>query len=202
MASRSLKKILLRAVLVVVLCGFGYGLAKLPALVLERSLRRDIRASRRAAGPQSADRLPAGKMTRPDRSAEAATCGAPPAAASEAGPTAARPVRQPPETARASENRDLYEALAAVSDPEIPLSVVELGLIRHIERTADGAITVTMILTSPLCPYLKELVAGIREAVQPFAPGRKVQVEIDFSRPWSPADLSPEGRRKLFGATP
>jgi metal-sulfur cluster biosynthetic enzyme len=87
-------------------------------------------------------------------------------------------------------------------DPEIRLSVVDLGLIRRIDRNADGSITVTMTLTSPLCPYLKQLVAGIREAVQPFAAGRKVQVEIDFSRPWSPADLSPEGRRKLFGATP
>lgn len=189
MSSTVLKKILLRAMLVVVLCGLGYGLARLPALVVGRTLRQE-KAPSTPAGQDHGPAPPADERPQPpepDTLSERAD-----------GADAAR------DGAPANEERrdNVYEALKSVMDPEIRLSVVDLGLIRRIDRNADGSITVTMTLTSPLCPYLKQLVAGIREAVQPFAAGRKVQVEIDFSRPWSPADLSPEGRRKLFGATP
>jgi metal-sulfur cluster biosynthetic enzyme len=189
MPSTPLKKNLWRAVLVVALCAGGYGLAKLPVLVVGRSLRHEQPVSRpeRVASPSAALRPAAPeRVARPaDDNADAAT---------SAVRDKARANKKP--------NQDIYTALKTVIDPEVRLSVVDLGLIRRIDRHPNGGITVTMTLTSPLCPYLKELMTGIRQAVQPFAPQKEVRVEIDLSRHWSPADLSPEGRRKLFGARP
>jgi metal-sulfur cluster biosynthetic enzyme len=57
------------------------------------------------------------------------------------------------------------EALRQVFDPELGMSVVELGLIRKLDINADG-IEVTMILTTPFCPYGPALIEQIREKVQ------------------------------------
>lgn len=47
----------------------------------------------------------------------------------------------------------LREALREVIDPELGLNVIELGLIRNVRQDDDGSITLTMILTTPFCPY-------------------------------------------------
>lgn len=64
-----------------------------------------------------------------------------------------------------SKVEELVESLRAVIDPEIGLNVVELGLIRNIdlneeEDTAD----LTMILTTPFCPYGPQLIEQVRMA--------------------------------------
>lgn len=195
MSSTILKKILFRAMLVFVLCGLGYGLAKLPTLIVGYTLRHERPDNRPPTAP-----TPSAEQNRevtPPAAEHPEATTTPSALPDNANDSVAADARLLP----ADDGRQgkIYGALKTVIDPEMRLSVVELGLIRRIDHNPDGSITVTMTLTSPLCPYLKELVAGIREAVQPFAPGKTVHVEIDFSRPWSPDDLSPEGRRKLFG---
>lgn len=57
------------------------------------------------------------------------------------------------------------EALRQVFDPELGMSVVELGLIRKLEFGAGG-VEVTMILTTPFCPYGPAMIEQIREKVQ------------------------------------
>jgi metal-sulfur cluster biosynthetic enzyme len=62
-----------------------------------------------------------------------------------------------------SKDEELLESLRAVIDPEIGLNVVELGLIRNINinEAADTA-KVTMILTTPFCPYGPQLIEQVR----------------------------------------
>ena len=57
------------------------------------------------------------------------------------------------------------EALREVYDPELGMSVIELGLIRKFDWT-PGNVDVTMILTTPFCPYGPALIEQIREKVQ------------------------------------
>lgn len=54
----------------------------------------------------------------------------------------------------ASKEEQLMESLRSVIDPEIGLNIVELGLVRNLEvdTETEGA-TITMILTTPFCPY-------------------------------------------------
>lgn len=57
----------------------------------------------------------------------------------------------------------LLESLRSVIDPEIGLNIVELGLIRNIDVSeADDSATITMILTTPFCPYGPALIDQVR----------------------------------------
>jgi metal-sulfur cluster biosynthetic enzyme len=57
----------------------------------------------------------------------------------------------------------LIESLRSVVDPEIGLNIIELGLIRDVAMSeeADSA-TITMILTTPFCPYGPALIEQVR----------------------------------------
>ncbi len=60
------------------------------------------------------------------------------------------------------------EALREVMDPELEMNVVELGLIRDIQIKDDSA-TVSMILTTPFCPYGPALLESVRTTVEKTA---------------------------------
>ena len=66
-----------------------------------------------------------------------------------------------------AENR-LREALREVYDPELGMSVMELGLVRKFDWTPDK-VEVTMILTTPFCPYGPSLIEQVRQKAQEVA---------------------------------
>ena len=51
----------------------------------------------------------------------------------------------------------IVEQLKTVFDPEIPVDIYELGLIYKVSLDAEGAATIRMTLTSPMCPAAEEL---------------------------------------------
>ena len=57
------------------------------------------------------------------------------------------------------------EALREVYDPELGMSVIELGLIRKFDWTPEN-VEITMILTTPFCPYGPALIEQVRQKVQ------------------------------------
>jgi metal-sulfur cluster biosynthetic enzyme len=77
------------------------------------------------------------------------------------------------------------DALRSVIDPELGLSVVELGLIYGV--TVDGdRVTVRMTLTAPGCPLHAVMPDWVREAVGALPGVREVDVELTFDPPWRP----------------
>jgi ring-1,2-phenylacetyl-CoA epoxidase subunit PaaD len=88
----------------------------------------------------------------------------------------------------------VLEALRGVDDPEMQLSIVDLGLVRelHIE---GGAARVVMTLTTRGCPLVGVIQSQVEDAVRGagFAP----EVEMVFDPPWSPEDMSEAGRAAL-----
>jgi metal-sulfur cluster biosynthetic enzyme len=74
-------------------------------------------------------------------------------------------------------------ALETVLDPEIGLSVIELGLIREI-RFEPGTTRIRMLLTTPFCPYAPQLMAEVKQAAMSVVPQR-CEVEL-LPDPWSP----------------
>lgn len=83
-----------------------------------------------------------------------------------------------------SKEDEVFEALRKVMDPEIGLSVVELGLIRKLELSEDKA-HVTMILTTPFCPYGPQLLEQSRKTVE-VAAERPATIEMG-SEMWDPS---------------
>lgn len=63
----------------------------------------------------------------------------------------------------ANKEEELIETLRTVYDPEIGLNIVELGLVRNIEVDPDTEqATITMILTTPFCPYGPQIIEQVR----------------------------------------
>ncbi len=79
----------------------------------------------------------------------------------------------------------IVEALREVLDPELGLSVVELGLIYGIE-VVDGRVTVTMTLTAPGCPLHDAMLDWVRESVGRVPGVAEVEVRLTFDPPWTP----------------
>lgn len=61
-----------------------------------------------------------------------------------------------------SKEEEIREALRMVVDPEIGLNVVELGLIRDLDTSNPDKAKITMILTTPFCPYGPQLIDQVR----------------------------------------
>ncbi len=84
----------------------------------------------------------------------------------------------------ASKEEEVRESLRNVIDPEIGLNVVELGLIRDLE-VVENQTKVTMILTTPFCPYGPAMIDQVRQAALDVA-GGEVTVEIGTEM-WDPS---------------
>jgi metal-sulfur cluster biosynthetic enzyme len=85
-----------------------------------------------------------------------------------------------------NKEEELIESLRTVIDPEIGLNIVELGLVRNIEiDESDDSANVTMILTTPFCPYgpqLLEQVGMVANTV--MSGGAKIEVGTEL---WDPS---------------
>jgi metal-sulfur cluster biosynthetic enzyme len=79
----------------------------------------------------------------------------------------------------------VVEALRAVLDPEIGLSIVDLGLVYAI-RVEGAAVRVTMTLTARGCPLHDVMTEWVRAAVGRVPGVQRIEVEITFDPPWTP----------------
>ncbi len=89
------------------------------------------------------------------------------------------------------------QALASVFDPEIPVSVLELGLIYDRKVTPSGQVDITMTLTAPGCGMGPVLVDEIKRRVALVPNVSAVQVELVFDPPWSRDMMSEEAQLEL-----
>lgn len=91
---------------------------------------------------------------------------------------------------------EVIEALKEVYDPEIPVNIVDLGLIYDIE-VSDGEVAVEMTLTAQGCgmgPYIAQQ-AEWRIAEIPGV--EDVEVELVWDPPWTPELITEDGKRLL-----
>jgi ring-1,2-phenylacetyl-CoA epoxidase subunit PaaD len=89
----------------------------------------------------------------------------------------------------------VWEALAEIPDPEIPvISLVELGVIRGVE-VQDGRVRVDFTPTFLGCPAVEVMQSAMAERIRELGAEPEVRVVADDS--WSTDRISPEGRQKL-----
>ncbi|GAA1515506.1 metal-sulfur cluster assembly factor [Nocardioides humi] len=93
------------------------------------------------------------------------------------------------------------DALRRVQDPELPIDVVELGLVYDIrvEEPTDGGsrVEVEMTLTSMGCPCHDLIVDDVRAAAASVPGVREVEVDVVWDPPWDRSRLGESGRRSL-----
>jgi metal-sulfur cluster biosynthetic enzyme len=75
-------------------------------------------------------------------------------------------------------------ALATVYDPEIPVDILNLGLIYEVSIDETGLVSVVMSLTSPACPVAGELPLWVADAVATVPGASVVPPTVTFDPPW------------------
>lgn len=95
----------------------------------------------------------------------------------------------------------ILEALKVVKDPEIPVNVVDLGLIYDVRIGDEGAVDIDMTLTSMGCPVQDMIEADAELAAMKVDGVRKVNVEFVWSPPWSTEKMTDDGKKqmRMFG---
>jgi probable FeS assembly SUF system protein SufT len=98
------------------------------------------------------------------------------------------------------EEEKVWDALRQVYDPEIPASIVELGLVYVVAaEPAEGGhrVAIAMTLTAPGCGIGPVLVEDVRRAVLAVPGVVDVQVELVFDPPWDPSRMSEAAKLQL-----
>jgi len=91
----------------------------------------------------------------------------------------------------------ILDALRQCYDPEIPVNIVDLGLIYDVQHDDAGNVTVKMTLTSQGCPAAMSIPDQVKSRVAAIDAVRDVAVEVVWDPPWNPAMISPAGRQQL-----
>jgi metal-sulfur cluster biosynthetic enzyme len=93
----------------------------------------------------------------------------------------------------------LWAALRQVEDPELRLSIVELGLVYGITLDDDGVVTVDMTLTSPACPVGPMLQGMIFHRLSGMEGVEDVEVNLVWDPPWDPRKMASEEVKMTLG---
>jgi metal-sulfur cluster biosynthetic enzyme len=104
--------------------------------------------------------------------------------------------------------QDVLSALKSCYDPEIPVNIVDLGLIYTVnfadvphetlkDETPKQDVAVDMTLTSPGCPEHVNISAQVKSRLEQLPGIRNAAVNIVWTPPWTPERLTPEAKKQL-----
>jgi probable FeS assembly SUF system protein SufT len=114
------------------------------------------------------------------------------------GKTAAKPPEVPPGASDEDIKNIIWQQLKTCYDPEIPVNIVDLGLVYECDVTksedAMRTVDIKMTLTAPGCGMGEVLVQDVREKVQIIPTVAHANVELVFDPPWNQTMMSDEAR--------
>jgi metal-sulfur cluster biosynthetic enzyme len=93
--------------------------------------------------------------------------------------------------------KQVVEALKQAVDPEVGINVVDLGLVYGIKIDDQNNVTVTMTMTSPMCPIISIILADVQLRLEKLPNVGKVNIELVWEPAWSAEMISEEYRKQL-----
>ena len=93
----------------------------------------------------------------------------------------------------------IMERVKEVFDPEIHMSIVELGLVYGVEVSDDGVVAVTYTLTSPGCPLGAVIDGQIQDVLIDLPGVKQVLTKLTFSPPWDPRTMASDDVKMQLG---
>jgi len=91
----------------------------------------------------------------------------------------------------------IEEVLRTVHDPEIPVNIMELGLVYEIKINEGGKVKITMTLTAPACPVAGEIIMEVESKVRAIEGVSDVHVHLTFDPPWTRDMMTEEAKLEL-----
>jgi FeS assembly SUF system protein len=93
---------------------------------------------------------------------------------------------------------EVMDALQECYDPEIPVNIVDLGLIYNVDIDDEaGQVQITMTLTALGCPMAGEVVDEVQMRVKQVENVNDCKVEMTFDPPWSPDRMTEDAKWEL-----
>jgi FeS assembly SUF system protein len=89
------------------------------------------------------------------------------------------------------------DVLRSVYDPEIPVSIYELGLVYDIDVTDDGVVRIQMTLTAPSCPVAGVIPGEVEAKLRAVEGVMDAEVDLVWDPPWDPSRMSEAARLEL-----
>ncbi|HEX4085362.1 MAG TPA: iron-sulfur cluster assembly protein [Chthoniobacteraceae bacterium] len=105
-----------------------------------------------------------------------------------------------PSTGEAVTEQQVWDVLKTCYDPEIPVNIVDLGLIYdlRIETASNGAkVSVQMTLTAPGCGMGPVIAREAQQKIVQLCGVADADVQVIWEPPWTPDKISTEGKQKL-----
>ncbi|MGA7477159.1 MAG: metal-sulfur cluster assembly factor [Thermoplasmata archaeon] len=99
--------------------------------------------------------------------------------------------------ARPELEQKVHDALRNIYDPEIPMNIIDLGLIYGMDWDDSGGLTIRMTMTSAGCPAIEELTQEVAKTARSASGVDKVQVEVVWEPPWGPDRMTDFARRQF-----
>lgn len=110
-------------------------------------------------------------------------------------------VEVPMATGQNTGEGEIWSVLKTCYDPEIPVNIVDLGLIYSMElKKNDGGgkrVEVKMTLTAQGCGMGPSIAADARQKILTLPGVQEAQVDVVWDPPWGPQMITPDGRKKL-----
>ena len=103
-------------------------------------------------------------------------------------------------TATGDLEQQVWEVLRSCYDPEIPVNIVDLGLVYDMRISAEAEqnrIDVKMTLTAPGCGMGTSIAADARRKLLALPDVVEANVDLVWDPPWTPQMISPDGRERL-----
>ena len=91
----------------------------------------------------------------------------------------------------------IEDALRTVHDPEIPVNIMELGLVYEIKIEHGGKVKITMTLTAPACPVAGEIIMEVESKERAIEGITDVHVHLTFDPPWTRDMMTEEAKLEL-----
>ena len=90
------------------------------------------------------------------------------------------------------------EILKTIYDPEIPVNIVDLGLIYNVDVIeSDGTVSIEMTLTAPACPVAGTMPGAIKEKLEKVPAIKEAIVELVWEPAWDQSKMSEEAKLEL-----
>lgn len=93
---------------------------------------------------------------------------------------------------------EVMDALRECYDPEIPVNIVDLGLVYNVDiNNETGMVDITMTLTALGCPMAGEVISEVEMRVGEVENVKACKVEMTFDPPWSPERMTEDAKWEL-----
>jgi metal-sulfur cluster biosynthetic enzyme len=94
-------------------------------------------------------------------------------------------------------SQQVLDSLKQCMDPEIPINIVDMGLIYGVKVSNDNKVDVKMTMTTRGCPLHETLVSDVKRYVNKVRGVNGVDIEIVWEPAWTPEKMSEEGKKLI-----